>query len=409
MLLNQYEKPTGVHYRILVLSWAGWIFDFYDLVLFSFLLKSIGKELALSNVFLSFVMGASLAATALGGMVFGVLSDRFGRKKALQWTILTYSLGTLLCGLAGNGWVLLAFRVITGLGVGGEWATGQTYIGETFPPAVRGRFGAFMQTGAPLGIALASVAGGWLLPVAGWRICFILSFLPALLVVLVRRHLPESDLWEGRGFSPGAEAQGKLVRLLSSAHRKLFLYCLVLSLFEMSAYWFTYSWLPGYLTEQRHFSLPQSAEWVLVVQAGGFLGYFFFGLLADRFGRKPVFSAYGLCWAAGLFMVTWFWDAVIGTPAAILFFMFLAGFGTGMFGGIGPLFAELFPTAIRNTAMGTAFNLARGVQLFTPVLIVWIARRWDLGVGISLAALFALLAGFWIWVFPETKGRILRD
>ncbi len=409
MLLNQYEKPIGVHYRILLLSWAGWIFDFYDLVLFSFLLKAIGKDLALSDFLLSFILGASLAATALGGVLFGVLSDRLGRKSALQWTILTYSLGTLFCGFAGNGWTLLAFRTIAGLGVGGEWATGQTYIGETFPPAVRGRFGAFMQTGAPLGIALASVVGGWLLPAAGWRVCFMLSFLPAMLVVLVRRHLPESDLWEKKGSSQTAPTQSKMLQLFSPAHRRLFLYCLILSVFEMSAYWFTYSWLPGYLTEQRHFSLPKSAQWVLVIQTGGFLGYFFFGLLADRLGRKPVFSAYALCWAGGLFMVTWFWDAIIGIPPAILFFMFLVGVGTGMFGGLGPLFAELFPTAIRNTAMGTAFNLARGVQLFTPMLIVWIARSYGLGAGISLAAFFALLAGLWIWVFPETKGRVLVD
>ncbi len=106
-------------------------------------------------------------------------------------------------------------------------------------------------------------------------------------------------------------------------------------------------------------------------------------------------------------MVTWFWDAVVATPAAILFFMFLVGVGTGMFGGIGPLFAELFPTRIRNTAMGTAFNLARGVQFFTPVLITWIGKYYGLGAGISLAALFALGAGAWIWVVPETKGRKL--
>ncbi len=412
MLLHQSEKITRVHYRILLLSWVGWIFDFYDLILFSFLLVPISEELQLPKEMLSYILGASLAATALGGVLFGFLSDHFGRKKALQWTILTYSFGTLLCGFAGNFWSLMVFRILTGLGVGGEWATGQTFVGESFPPSVRGRYGAFMQTGAPLGIALASIVGGFAAPTWGWRACFIVSVLPALLVILIRKGMPESDVWEKQKAekSPGARsARDRFSLLLSQAHRKFFFYCLVLALFEMSAYWFTYSWLPGYLNQERQFSLAKSAEWMLVTQLGGFLGYFSFGYFADRFGRRPVFSIYSVFWASGLLMVTLFWNAVVGTPAAILFFMFLAGFGTGTFGGIGPLFAELFPTVIRNTAMGTAFNLARGVQFFTPVMITWIGGYYGLGAGISLAALFALLAGAWVWVFPETKGRVLAD
>ncbi len=196
VLLNQHTELTRDHYKILLVSWAGWVFDFYDLILFSFLLGPIGRELGLSRDRLSYVLGASLAATAVGGAGFGFLSDYVGRKRTLEWTILAYSLGTLLCGFASSLPMLLVFRVITGLGVGGEWATGQTYVGETFPAKVRGRYGAFMQTGAPIGIALASVVGGFLAPVIGWRWCFILSFLPALLVVYIRKAIPESDLWE---------------------------------------------------------------------------------------------------------------------------------------------------------------------------------------------------------------------
>src|SRR6185436_8886068 len=126
LLLNQHEKPTAAHYKILLFSWAGWIFDFYDLMLLAFLQSFIREDLHLTPESFSYVLGASLAATALGGMIFGVLADKFGRKKVLQWTILTYSLGTLLCGLSENYWELMFFRILTGLGVGGEWATGQT-------------------------------------------------------------------------------------------------------------------------------------------------------------------------------------------------------------------------------------------------------------------------------------------
>ncbi len=139
LLLNEYERPSALHYEILFMSWAGWVFDFYDLILFTFLLIPIGRELHLSNIALSYVLGASLAATAAGGVIFGILSDRYGRKRVLQWTILTYSIGAFFCGFASGLWMLLLFRIVTGLGVGGEWATGQTYVGETFPPKVRGR------------------------------------------------------------------------------------------------------------------------------------------------------------------------------------------------------------------------------------------------------------------------------
>jgi MFS family permease len=175
----------------------------------------------------------------------------------------------------------------------------------------------------------------------------------------------------------------------------------------MSAYWFTYSWLPGYLHQQREFSMAKSALWMLVTQSGGFLGYFTFGFVADRLGRRPAYTIYSFVMSLGLIMITIMWDLIAAAPEIILAFMFLVGFGTGMFGGYGPLFSELFPTGIRNTAMGSAFNLARGVQFFTPVVIATIAARYGLGGGISLAALFALLTGIWIWIFPETKGKKL--
>ena len=414
--LNESENVTPTHRRILFMSWAGWVFDFYDLILYTFLLIPIGLELHLDNVQLSYVLGSSLAATAMGGVAFGILSDRYGRKSVLQWTILVYSVGTFLCGLAQNLEMLVVFRIITGMGVGGEWATGQTYVGEAFPARVRGRYGAYMQTGAPVGIALASLVGGFVSPVIGWRYAFFLSVLPALLVVYIRKRLPESDVWlehrrlaaDSGGSNVSGETWRKFVELFRGKHRKLFLLSLILATFDMSAYWFTYSWMPGYLYQQRHFSLTKSAVWVLVTQCGGFIGYATFGFVADKIGRRPAFSIYSFLMALALMMVTLLWDVIVINPALILFFMFMVGFGTGMFGGYGPLFSELFPTTIRNTAMGSAFNLARGVQFFTPVAIAVIARSYGLSGGISLAALFALLAGCWIWMFPETRGKSIE-
>lgn len=411
--LNESEKPTGKHYVILGMSWAGWLFDFYDLMMFSFLLIPIKETLGLSDASLSLLLGSTLAATALGGILFGYLSDRFGRKTVLSWTILVYSLGTFACGFAQGVWWLLVFRVITGLGVGGEWATGQTLVGETFPAKMRARFAAVMQTGAPLGIALASVVGGFVQPALasafgpdrGWRGCFFLSVLPALLVVVIRRVMPESDVWLERRRLAAEPEGGHLSDLLRTPGlRRLFLLGLVLALTDMSAYWFTYSWMPKYLYDNLGFSMARSGLWMLVAQAGGLLGYLSFGVFADWKGRRPAYTGFSLIWAVGLVAITLFWSRIAAWPWLALAFMFMVGFGTGNFSGYGPIFSEIFPTKVRNTAMGTAFNLARGVQFFTPLIITQVATRYGLGGGISLAAFFAVFTGLWVWTLPETRG-----
>jgi MFS family permease len=237
------------------------------------------------------------------------------------------------------------------------------------------------------------------------------------MVIFIRKKLPESDLWmEGRKLMErdagpiSVKRPGFLdnfLALFSPEHRKYFILALVLAVFDMSAYWLTYSWMPGYLHNERNFSMTKSALWILVTQGGGFTGYFTFGFIADKLGRRPAYTIYSCIMAIGLLMITVFWNAVAAYPMIILCFMFMVGFGTGMFGGYGSLFSELFPTSVRSTAMGSAFNLARGVQFFTPVVISLIATRYGLSGGIALAAVFALLTGAWVWTFPETKGRKL--
>jgi MFS family permease len=424
VLLNQNESSTGRHYMILGMAWAGWMFDFYDLMLFSFLLVPIKRNLGLSDGQLSLLLGVSLASTAAGGLFFGWLADRLGRKRVLSATILTYSLGTFLCGLCAGMRPLFVCRIVTGLGVGGEWATGQTLVGETFPARKRARFAAVMQTGAPIGIALATLVGAFLEPLFarsfgpgwGWRACFLVSVLPAVLVIVIRRHMPESDIWEEWQKHPERKcATGRdfLVFLRRDPTiRRLFFLGLFLAVTDMSAYWFTYSWMPRYLYDKLHFSMARSGIWMLVTQAGGLLGYLSFGLVADWKGRRIAYTIYSLLWAIGLLSVTWFWGSIVVLPSLTLLFMFLIGLGTGNFSGYGPIFSELFPTRIRSTAMGTAFNLARGVQFFTPTIITWVAMHAGaergLGIGISIGAFFALFTGLWIWTLPETRGtRIL--
>ena len=410
MLMNESEKLTKDHYKIFGLSWAGWVFDFYDLVLFTFLVSQLQASLNITAEMLSLCLGLSLFATGLGGIIFGALGDKYGRKRVLQWTILIYSIGTFLCAFSWSFYSLVIFRFITGLGVGGEWATGQIYINETFPDKLRAKFGAFMQSGAPVGVILASIVGGIISPLIGWRLTFLVSVLPALSVILIRRHLKESDVWiNNKDEYINKNIFQEFKQLLTKEYRKIFLISLVLCIFGMSAYWYTYSWLPTYLEQERGLAVVSTTLGIVLIQLGDFTGYTTFGFVAEKLGRRPAFTIYSFIMAISISMITICWTQIYAIPNLILVFMFLTGFGTGFFGGFGSLFSELFPTKIRNTGVGTVFNLARGAQFVTPVLITLVATYYDLSYGIAIAAIFAFLVGIWIWVFPETKGTAINE
>ncbi len=410
MLMNEQTKLDKNHYRIFGLSWAGWVFDFYDLMLFTFLVSQLQSSLHISTEMLSLCLGLSLFATGLGGIIFGALGDQYGRKRVLQWTIIVYSIGTLLCAFSWSYYSLIIFRFITGLGVGGEWATGQIYINETFPDHLRAKFGAFMQSGAPVGVILASIVGGLISPIIGWRASFLISIVPALVVIFIRKYLKESDVWiQNKDQYVNKNIFQEFKQLVTKEHRKIFLISLILCIFGMSAYWFTYSWLPTYLAQERGLEAIGSTMGVIIIQIGCLLGYTTFGYAAERFGRRPAFTIYSFIMALSISLITVCWNQIAAFPDLVLVFMFLTGFGTGFFGGFGVLFSELFPTKIRNTGVGTVFNLARGAQFVTPVIITLVATYFDLSYGIAIAAIFALLVGIWIWVFPETKGRSINE
>ena len=347
--------------------------------------------------------------TGVGGLLFGWMSDRLGRRASMALSIAAFSLGNAACAFApGFGW-LLAARALAGLGIGGTWGAGQAMLGETFPPALRGRYGAIAQSGAPAGLGLATIVGSFLAPHLGWRPIFLLSAAP-ILVLLAWKRLPESDLWLehrrrlGAGELGARDRRPILAQLVGADLAGLFARAFILTILNMSAYWFAIVWLPRYLQKDRGLSIFGSGWWTLTFVAGSLLGYLTFGWVSDSIGRRRAFALYCAVTAAGLLMVTLFWDVLASRPAVGLACMFIAGVGTGTWSCYGPYFSEIFPTRVRGAAMSIIMNVTRGVQFVAPLVIAGVAGRWGLAGGVALAAGFAALAGLWVWVLPETVG-----
>jgi MFS family permease len=394
-----------VHLRIVALCFFAWIFDFYDLILYSFLLVPIARDLHLTPAESSIALGSSFAMTAAGGVLFGFLGDRFGRRPIIAATVAIYGVGTLLCAASNSLFELILFRSITGLGMGGGWAPGQSLIAESAPPKRRARYAAYVQTGAPLGVLLAAAASAYITPQVGWRLTFVLSSLPALAVVVaVLTMLPESDVWQRA--RAGARFGRDDLRALVP-HRRVLALVFFILLLDSEAYWFTYSWMPGYLELSRGLSATAAGRLMIGMQVGGVAGYFVFGLLADRYGRRPIFFLFGLVMAAGLLPPTILWPSAAMIPGAIAVALMVAGFGTGIWSGMAPMISELLPTRARNTALGLLLNVTRGFQFFTPIFITAMSRRAGFGPTLALGAAFSALGALMIWTLPETRGRVI--
>ena len=398
--------PDRFPFKTWLIAFAGWTFDFYDLVLFSFLLVPIGHELHLTQTQEAWLLGVALGGSGVGGILFGYLSDLFGRRRIMMWTICLYSLGTALTAAASGPLSLLLFRLITGLGVGGEWAVGHALLAESAPQRMRGRAAALLQAGEPVGVALAALTGLLGAPLIGWRAVFLVSSASAAVALVVRRHLPESRLWDRQHeqrLSPVAAlrrlARARLLGVLAKGW--------LLGVFKLGTYWTCYTWFPKFLQNELGQPVGRSALWIVTAQLGQLLGMMAFGLIADRHGRRVAFTAYSLVTATAIYGIAFHWRALLAPPLQFWAVLFALGLGSGCTAGFGALLAELFPTDVRNFAMGTAYNCARGVQLFAPVVVGAFVTRYGLPGGLGVPMVLALLTASWVWSLPETRQRDL--
>jgi MFS family permease len=384
---------------IFAFAFLGWTFDFYDLVLFGFLKDPVARDLHLSHATEPWLLGVALGASGFGGIASGVLADRYGKRSVLAGTVLVYSIGSLLSGLATSPLAFFVGRAIVGLGVGGEWAIGHGMLAEAVAPELRGRASAMLQSGEPVGVALAAVAGYLVMPIVGWRAVLVGSSATALLALAMRLSMHLPDRPAARRVTLGDLSRARIGRTMLAAW--------LLGVFKLGTYWTCYTWLPSFLLHEMKQGVGRSVAWVLTAQLGQLAGMLSFGVVADRIGRRPAFAAFSLLTAAALAPLALAWQPLSAHPLAFWATMLLLGFGAGCTAGFGALLAELFPTEVRGAAMGATYNLARTAQLVAPVVVGWAVAAHGLAGGLGVPLGLAIATASWVWALPETRGIAL--
>ncbi|MBZ5587928.1 MAG: MFS transporter [Acidobacteriia bacterium] len=377
-----------------------------DVMLYAFALTAIRTEFSLSAAAAGALASVTLLTSAIGGIVFGVLADKLGRARSLGWSILVYSVFTGLTATARSLPELVLWRSLVGIGLGGEWAAGSVLVAETWPAEHRGKAVGLMQSGWAIGYILAALLASLILPRFGWRPLFAIGVVPAIFAWWVMRRVPEPEIWRrterGTRLAIASLFRPPLLRNVGAATS--------LTTCVLFAYWGLFTWIPAYLASPvsaggAGMGVVRSSGWIVPMQLGAFLGYVLFGVLADRFGRRPVFATF----VVGAAVLVPIYGRVAAFPGVLMALGPLVGFlGHGYFSVFGAVLAELFPSGIRATAQGFCYNFGRAVSALAPFVIGALADRHGIGSALALTSAFFVAAGFLILLLPETRGEVLR-
>jgi MFS family permease len=393
---------TVVQKKALLTTSLGWMLDSMDMMLFSLVLVDLQRDLHMSASVSGLLMSLALVSAAFGGIFFGWFADKVGRTHALILSMLIYSIFTACCGLAHTVLELGIFRVLLGLGIGGEWAAGGALVAETWPDEHRGKAIGIAQASWALGYALGAAITALILPHFGWRVVFFVGVLPALVTLWIRKSVGEPEIWKAKAATVPIRAmfQGNLgIATLVTASMN------AASLF---AWWGLFTWVPRFLSLPaaqggRGLSIVQASSWTIVMQAGTFSGYLAFGYLADYFGRKKTYIAFLLI-AAVLVPV---YAHAPGNTSLLLLGPVVGFFGTGFFSGFSVIASEAFPTAIRGTAMGIVYNLGRFLGAGSPYIIGFITDKSGIVLALSSISIAFAAAALIATRLTETKGHAL--
>jgi SHS family lactate transporter-like MFS transporter len=400
-LLSSLRELNHEQRHTVLASFLGWTLDAFDYFLLTFVIVAIAREFDVGNTEVTFALFLTLAARPLGALVFGRLADRYGRRPILMLDVVLFSLFELATAFSTSLAMLLVLRFLFGVAMGGEWGIGASLAMESIPPKSRGVVSGLLQSGYPCGFFLAALVNWLLVDAIGWRGLFVVGALPALLVLYIRRKVPESPVWRA-----GRHAGGKTgMREAMRGHWKLFAYMIVL----MAAFnAFSHGSQDMYHTfEEVDLHLPSGsgAAFLLValLNLGALAGGLFFGAWSERVGRRRAMIAAALLaipviplWTHGGSLL------LLGLGAFLIQVMV-----QGAWGVVPTHLNELSPDAVRGTLPGFAYQLGNLLAAGTATAQTWLAHRHggDLAWAMSLwIAVVAVVLAALVWLGPEARG-----
>jgi MFS family permease len=415
-----FSDITVAQRRTLIAAALGWMLDAFDTMLYALVLAHVMLDLSMSKATSGFLATLTLLASGVGGILFGFIADRIGRKRALMLSILTYSICSFASGLSTSILMLAVFRFVLGLGMGGEWNTGATLVAETWPSELRAKAISIVQSSWAIGYALAALVAGVVLHYTNWRMVFFVGIVPALVTLWIQSRVPESEMWQehhrlAQESPQVADAQQRyehhsFARIFQPPYVRSTFALLLANFFGMFAWWGLFTWLPPYLSlpvEQggRGFGVMGSTTLLVILNLFGmFPGYASYGWVADRLGRRRSYVLYTLI--AAILVPLY---AIARAPGLILVLgTATAFFGTGFFSGSGIIGSEIFPTGVRARALGFTYNGARTMSSIAPYIIGRVGETRGLGWAFYLCGasfLFSMMAATQL---PETRGKKLE-
>jgi MFS family permease len=408
---HRYRSITRLEWRSLTLAGLGWTFESYDSFLLSLLLPVLALQFGLSKAQLGLFTSITAAGQITGGIIFGWVSDRLGRVRTAMLCIGIYSVFSGLLSIAPNEHWFASLRFFGALGMGGMWTSGAALVAETWHASRRGKGGALMQMGLPVGAILAITIAGIVsssyggLAGNGWRLLFLIGALPFFILFFVARKTPESAIWLERRASKQQISAALLAPTVRTNARGLVLAFSFIFVLQY-LYWGVFTWTPTFLQTVKHLDFVHSLKFVFALQFGAIAGFLLFSALVDRLGRRPMFFAYLLVGAVavGVYIVS-------TDPLALMAAIFLTGFGVnGIFAGAGPFLAEVIGnTASRGLLMGLAYNGGRLGGFIAPLVIGALASTaggFTLGLATTIVAFAA--AAIVVLLAPETRGKALE-
>lgn len=409
-----YQTITRDQWRVLVAAKLGWLLDAMDFLLYVMAIGQLKAYFGFDDATAGLLGTLTLLTSATGGIIFGLVADRYGRTKALMATVLIFSFCSLGAATSQTLWQLAMWRVLLGIGMGGEWASGAVLVSETWPAQHRAKAVSIMQSGWALGYILAALLAAAVLgsPALGnesWRYLFALGILPALFAIWIRRKVPEPETWV-RTKAQRAKTR-PFATLFGAQLRRKTILAILLTAAVQFGYWGLFFWLPSFLARPIEqggagLTIVRSMAFIIPMQIGAYIGYLSFGFLADRFGRRPTFITL-LVIAALLVPV---YGQMARSPMTLLILGPFLGFaGHSYFSMFGAFLAELFPTEVRATGQGLSYNFGRGLGALAPYTIGYLATLPGIGIGSALAvtSAFFLMGALLMLTLPDTTGSDL--